>query len=125
MQNLKLLFFSLCFIICVTTKAQSPNSLNSGSSYSSTATSVKHKKKNKVHFFSPSREKDYRKPNVKHTARYEYYERMEQVAKEKQRMLKELSKPQYSDPRYFGHTKIPKRRKPSKMRYCTECGIRH
>jgi len=122
MQNLRLFLF--CLILAVIGAAtevdaqekQSPNSLNPG--YSSTAL-VKHTKRKKTRFFSP------RRPSVKHTARYEFYERVENAAKEKQRILKELSKPQYSDYRYFGHKKIPKRRKPNKMRYCEECGIRH
>lgn len=77
------------------------------------------KKKHKTAVFSPRRQ------NVKHTARYEFYERIEQAAKEKQRLLRKLAKPQYSDPRYFGHKRIPKRRPANKMRYCGECGIRH
>jgi hypothetical protein len=122
MQNLRLFLF--CLILAVigfsregsAQEKQSPNSLNPG--HSSTAI-VTHSKKKKTRFFAP------RRPNVKHTARYEFYERVEKAAKEKQRILKELAKPQYSDYRYFGHKKIPKRRKPHKMRYCEECGIRH
>jgi hypothetical protein len=128
MRNLRSVLFCLLIAVSFYTFAQSgdttPNSLNPGS-YSSTTT-VKHaKKKKKIHFFSPRREKAYARPNVKHTARYEFYERVEQAAREKQRILKELSKKQYSDPRYFGHKRIPKRRSPNKMRYCSECGIRH
>ena len=127
MQNLRLFLFCLLIVVCASVKAQensSPNSLNPGYSQSSTAT-VKHTRKKKRGFFAPRRPNAYKRPNVKHTARYEFYERVEKAAKEKQRMLKELSKPQYSDFRYFGHKKIPKRRKPNKMRYCTECQIRH
>lgn len=129
MQILRLSVFCLLILACVTAKAQrsQPNSLDPGFSASvpsSTAT-VKHTKKKKRGFFAPRRAKAYKRPNVKHTARYEFYERVEKAAKAKQRMLKELSKPQYSDFRYFGHKKIPKRRKPNKMRYCTECQIRH
>ena len=78
-------------------------------------------KKHKKGFFSPR----VKKGNVKHTARYEFYERIEQAAKDKQRLMRKLAKPQYSDPRYFGHKRIPKRRAANKMRYCGECGIRH
>ncbi len=56
---------------------------------------VKTKKKHKSSFFSPKRR------NVKHSPEYEFYERIEQRAKEKQRALKILSKRQYSDPRLF------------------------
>lgn len=83
------------------------------------------KKKHKKGIFSPSRQSGFKKGDVKHSARYEFYERIEQAAKEKQRILKKLAKAQYSDPRYFGHKRIPKRRPPHKMRYCGECGIRH
>jgi hypothetical protein len=83
------------------------------------------KVKQRKRFFSPNRNTGFKKANVKHTARYEFYERIEQAAKEKQRLIKKLSKAQYSDPRYFGHKRIPKRRAPHKMRYCEVCGIRH
>src|SRR5579859_2189502 len=67
----------------------------------------------------------FRKPNVKHTAEYEFYVRIEKAAKEKQRMLRKLAKPQYSDFSYFGHKHPPKKHLPFAMRYCKECGIRH
>jgi hypothetical protein len=124
---MKLFLSYLLILVCGLVNAQqqsAPNSLNNNSSSSNIT--VKHtKSKKKVHFFSPKREKGYRKPNVKHTAQYEFYERVEKAAKEKQRILKELSKPQYSDFRYFGHKKMPKKRRPHKMRYCGECQIRH
>jgi len=55
----------------------------------------------------------------------EYYERVEAVAKQRRKAEKILAKPQYSDPMYFGHKRPPKKRKPSKMTFCKECGIRH
>jgi len=102
----------------------------------------------------------FRKPKVKHTPDYEYYNHMEQearakqreklkeirlrgishprqtaeykfyvlaerVAKEKQRVLRKMAKPQYSDITYFGHKHKPKKHLPYAMRYCKECGIRH
>ncbi|MBX2943733.1 MAG: hypothetical protein KF860_15455, partial [Cyclobacteriaceae bacterium] len=71
-------------------------------------------------FYSPKRAKavKYKKSKVKHTAQYEFYKRVELAAKDKQRILRKLSKPQYSNPAYFGHKKKPKRRQPNKMRYC-------
>lgn len=66
-----------------------------------------------------------KKPNVKHTARYEFYKRVEEAAKRRQKLLKKLAKPQFSDFSYFGHKRKPKKHKPHKMRYCNECGIRH
>ena len=67
----------------------------------------------------------FKRPNVRHTAQYEFYERIEKAAKEKQRILRKLAKPQYSDFRYFGHKNPPKKHLPYAMRYCKECGIRH
>ena len=55
----------------------------------------------------------------------EYYERMEEVAKLRRKNEKLMEKPQYSNPLYFGHKRPPKKRHPSKMKYCKECGIRH
>lgn len=54
-----------------------------------------------------------------------YYERMAQLAKTKRKNEMLMLKPQYSDPMYFGHKRPPKKRKPGKMKYCRECGIRH
>jgi hypothetical protein len=67
----------------------------------------------------------FKKPKVENTARYEFYKRVEEAAKEKQRILKKLSKPQYSNFAYFGHKHPPKKNKPNEMKYCKECGIRH
>lgn len=55
----------------------------------------------------------------------QYYERMEAVAKERRKSEKMMEKPQYSDPMYFGHKRPPKKHKPSKMKFCKVCGIRH
>jgi hypothetical protein len=55
----------------------------------------------------------------------EYYERMEELEKVRRKNEKMAAKPQYSDPLYFGHKRPPKKRKPSKMKFCKECGIRH
>jgi len=80
-----------------------------------------------VSHYAPSHTSDgkVRRTKVRHTARYEYYVRVEKAAKEKQRILRKLHKDQFADPRFFGHKHIPKRRPSFKMRYCPECGIRH
>ncbi|MDH4057319.1 MAG: hypothetical protein OEU76_01075 [Cyclobacteriaceae bacterium] len=54
-----------------------------------------------------------------------FYERKKRVAKANRKAEKELLKPQYSDPSYFGHKKPPKRNPPGKTKYCKECGLRH
>jgi hypothetical protein len=54
-----------------------------------------------------------------------YYERMAKLEKTKRKNEELSQKPQYSDPMYFGHKRPPKKRKPGKMKYCKECGLRH
>ncbi len=78
-------------------------------------------------YFAPHRAKAEKTKHgkVKNSARFEFYKRVEKAAKEKQWILKKLSKAQFSDPRYFGHKRLPARRPSHKMRYCHECGIRH
>ena len=55
----------------------------------------------------------------------EFEERMEANAKAYKKQQKEMQKPQYSDPSYFGHKRKPKIRKLGKRKFCKECGIVH
>ncbi len=55
----------------------------------------------------------------------EFYERLEEVEKSRRKNERLAEKPQYSNPLYFGHKRPPKKRKPSRMKFCKECGIRH
>jgi hypothetical protein len=55
----------------------------------------------------------------------EYHARMEDNAKKYKKMAKQMKKPQYSDPSYFGHKKKPKKRPPGKKKFCKECGLYH
>ena len=55
----------------------------------------------------------------------EYHARMEDNAKKYKKMAKEMKKPQYSDPSYFGHKKKPKKRPQGKKKFCKECGLYH
>lgn len=55
----------------------------------------------------------------------QYYDRMEELVKVRRKNEKLMEKPQYANPLYFGHKRPPKKRKPSKMKFCKECGIRH
>lgn len=64
-------------------------------------------------------------PHLSYTAEYDFYKRVELAAHNRQRMLREMAKPQYSNFAYFGHKHPPKRHLPYAMRYCKECGIRH
>ena len=62
---------------------------------------------------------------VTYDARDKFYDRVEQVAKANRKAEKEMRKPQYSDPSYFGHKHPPKRHAAGKLKYCKECGLRH
>jgi hypothetical protein len=91
-------------------------------------TTVVEEKSHRVHLSRKDKRRHrllFRKPKVENTARYEFYKRVEEAAKERQRILKKLAKPQYSDFAYFGHKHKPKKHKPYQMKYCKECGIRH
>ena len=55
----------------------------------------------------------------------EYYARMEEDAKKYRKMDKEMKKPQFSNPTYFGHKHPPKKRPPGKKKYCKVCGMWH
>lgn len=55
----------------------------------------------------------------------EHEARMKAVVKDHRKAEKEMLKPQYSDPTYFGHKRKPKKHKPGKMKFCKECEIRH
>jgi hypothetical protein len=82
--------------------------------------------------YYPEKTKDVKKDSKKaksgkvtYNARDKFYDRMDEVAKANRKAEKELQKPQYSDPSYFGHKRPPKRRPSGKLKYCKECGIRH
>lgn len=55
----------------------------------------------------------------------EYEKRMVQNARKNEKMAKEMQKPQYSDPTYFGHKKKPKKRPADKKKFCNECKMYH
>lgn len=55
----------------------------------------------------------------------EYHKRMKANEKKYKKMAKQMEKPQYSDPTYFGHKRKPKKRPPGKQKFCKECGIKH
>ena len=82
-------------------------------------------KKQRTHNSAKGQKILLKKAKVKNTAQYEYYARVEHIAKEKQKTLKKMAAPQYSNPLYFGHKRPPKRNPIHKMKYCKECGIRH
>ena len=75
--------------------------------------------------YTPRNERRAKKIDLSYNAEKRYAEQMEKVAKARRKAEKELMKPQYTDPMYFGHKRPPKKHKPGKMKYCKECGIRH
>jgi hypothetical protein len=94
--------------------SQQPSSLAPSSPQSQQPVKTKSKSKTK----SPKLE-------VTYDAERKYFKRVKQVAKEQIKAEKEMQKPQYSDPMYFGHKKPPKKRPTGKTKYCKECGMRH
>ncbi|MCG8387602.1 MAG: hypothetical protein MJA30_18780 [Cytophagales bacterium] len=55
----------------------------------------------------------------------EYEKRMQANAKMDKKAARQMQKPQYSDPSYFGHKKKPKKRPVGKRKFCKVCGIVH
>lgn len=55
----------------------------------------------------------------------EYVARMERTASEIQKRERLMKKPQYANPLYFGHKRLPKKHKAGHLKFCKECGIRH
>ncbi|HEX5171356.1 MAG TPA: hypothetical protein VFW11_19400 [Cyclobacteriaceae bacterium] len=62
---------------------------------------------------------------ITYDAERNYYQQLARVEKSRREAAKEMAKPQYSDPLYFGHKHPPKKHKAGKLKYCKECGIRH
>jgi len=75
--------------------------------------------------YAPKKSSNKKTVGATHDSERDYYERREELAKEKRKNEKMMDKPQYSDPLYFGHKRPPKKRPPNKMKFCKECGIRH
>ena len=111
------------FISCSISFAQSSNKksvkkkdkqeIDRGATYETGTTKAK-KKKTKY-----SISKDFDNKVV------EYEKRMADNVKKHKKIAKEMKKPQYSDPTYFGHKKKPKKRPPGKKKFCKECGMYH
>lgn len=74
---------------------------------------------------APKKGKSRKSNGPTYDSQREFDERMQARAKTNRRNERLLSKPQYSDPSYFGHKSPPKKRKPGKMKFCKECGLKH
>lgn len=55
----------------------------------------------------------------------DYGKLMKKNARKYAKMQRDMKKPQYADPTYFGHKKPPKKRPIGKRKMCKECGIVH
>ena len=76
--------------------------------------------------YQPKAKKVKRKDRgITYNAQDNFYEQRARVSKEKRRAELELSKPQNSNPLYFGHKRPPKKRPPGKMKFCKTCGLKH
>ena len=113
-------FFVLLVFICSNGVAQSSKETNSGQPAAQPSSVEPYYPKEE---YRPKKIKP--KGKITYDARSKFYDRMEQVAKANRKAEKELLKPQYADPSYFGHKKPPKRNPRGKLKYCKECGIRH
>ncbi len=60
-----------------------------------------------------------------YNAQKEFEQRMAARAKTYRKNEKNLMRPQYANPAYFGHKRLPKKRSANKMKFCKQCGIRH
>jgi hypothetical protein len=96
-----------------TTLERSASSLEPYTPYSERATMRK----------KSSKKKDSNGPSF--DSQQEFYARMAEVQKKREKTEKLMDKPQYTDPMYFGHKRPPKKRTRGKMKLCKECGIRH
>ena len=96
----------------VSSETATPSSLDPGTSEQKTTSSPKARRSRKSNG-----------PVVETQAEYEA--RMKRTAKEIRKREKEMKKPQYSDPLYFGHKRPPRKNKAGHLKYCKECGIRH
>jgi hypothetical protein len=89
----------------------------------SQSTSLKPNLPTKV--YAPKASKKKKSKGATYDARDKFYDRIEEVNKNRRKSEKAKLTPQYSDFQYFGHRKPPKKRSPEKMKYCKICGIRH
>ena len=116
LQKIIFLTFSISLLALVDTYGQSTREPDKAQQFQSNVQSTSKKKKK-------SKKNNYKaKMDL---AVKEYEELMKANVKKKAKIAKEMEKPQYSDPSYFGHKKKPKKRPLSKRKMCKECGIVH
>jgi hypothetical protein len=83
---------------------------------------------NPVKYYGPKKSRKKKKSTVTYDAQSEYYDRIENSWREREKREKTYKSGQATDymkPPYFGHKKPPKVRPIEKRKYCKICGIRH
>ncbi|MEJ0031660.1 MAG: hypothetical protein WDO15_15370 [Bacteroidota bacterium] len=75
--------------------------------------------------YAPKTSKRKKTKGPTYDARDKFYDRLEEVNKQRRKSERAKLTPQYTEFQYFGHRKPPKKRPPEKMKYCKICGIRH
>ena len=84
---------------------------------------------NPAQYFEPRKKKKKKsKKLVTYDAKNDYYDRLEDVWRDREKREKSLERGEGTDimkPPYFGHKKPPKIRAIEKRKYCKICGIRH
>src|SRR5689334_9728482 len=75
--------------------------------------------------YAPKTSKKKKKSKVTYDARDEFYDRIEELTRERRKSDRKMLRPEYSNFQYYGNKKPPKKRPPEKMKYCKICGIRH
>ncbi len=130
-QQRKGLFFSvilvlimLCSGLSVHAQSISPNSKTPGRQFTKKEKRQMRKAEKKRRKFLEEAQKQSQ-GRTYDQAIFEAQERQKQNAEKYARMEREMKKPQYSDPTYFGHKRKPKKRKPGKKKFCKECGMWH
>jgi hypothetical protein len=80
---------------------------------------------NPVQHYGPKKAKKTKKKAVTYDAQNDYYNRVENTWKEREKREKSYGGVDIMKPPYFGHKKPPKIRPIEKRKYCKICGIRH
>lgn len=126
MKFLKAIFFSfaLCLLTAVGANAQDSRSGNSEAIFGESPSAAPEKKSRVKGSKRKSSAKNSFNKNLDKKVE-ETEKRLEKNRKRNRKRAKQMEKPQYSDPSYFGHKKKPKKRPPGKQKFCKECGIKH
>jgi hypothetical protein len=126
MKYFLMMLFACCLATATMAQSKASKKSNKTAPDSRSASAVDIGSENAI-FMDTKKSGVKRKSDVKtmDDLKQEQKERMVANAKKYEKMAKEMEKPQYSDPSYFGHKNPPKKREPGKKKLCKECRIRH